>query len=89
METGKTPHNRFTQDEIKYVVRFLINYAQKNAILLPERIPGISPPRYNCYHLVVVNEGCGQFTTQRLRIWVYELLVDHTSTNYGSSYCPI
>lgn len=38
--TGKAPHNRFTPSEINFVVRFLINYAEQNAILLPGRIPG-------------------------------------------------
>ena len=36
----RLPHNAMSFEETKYVVRFLQNYAEANAILLPGRIPG-------------------------------------------------
>ena len=36
----RRPKNALSLDEIKMLVTFLNNYAEKNAILLPGRIPG-------------------------------------------------
>ena len=33
-------HNGFSTDELRNIVTFLQNYAEKNAILLPGKIPG-------------------------------------------------
>ena len=34
------PHNAVKLSEVEYVVRFVLRYAEDNAILLPGRIPG-------------------------------------------------
>ena len=36
----RVPKHALKLDEVKHVVTFLSNYAEKNAILLPGRIPG-------------------------------------------------
>ena len=38
--TKKLPKHALKLDEVKNLVTFLSNYAEKNAILLPGRIPG-------------------------------------------------
>ena len=38
--TNRLPHNALSLSSVEYVVRFLLNYADQNAILLPGRIPG-------------------------------------------------
>lgn len=38
--TKRLPYNTFSIEEISYAIRFITNYAQTNAILLPGRIPG-------------------------------------------------
>ena len=40
--TKKLPHNRLSISSVEFVVRFLLNYADQNGILLPGRIPGYS-----------------------------------------------
>ena len=35
-----TPHNVTNLSDIQYVVRFILNYSEDNAILLPGRVPG-------------------------------------------------
>ena len=37
--TRRLPHNALSFDEIITVVKFVENYAEQHAILLPERIP--------------------------------------------------
>lgn len=36
----KLPKNAFTFDETKYVVTFIVNYAETHAMSLPSRVPG-------------------------------------------------
>ena len=38
--THRIPHNAFSVEDIKKVVKYLTNHAEDNAILLPGRIPG-------------------------------------------------
>ena len=38
--TKRQPKNALKMEEIKNLLTFLFNYAEKNAILLPRRIPG-------------------------------------------------
>ena len=40
--TNKLPHNTLSISSVEFVVRFLLNYADQNCILLPGRIPGYS-----------------------------------------------
>ena len=37
---NRLPHHGFTTNDLKQVVKFITNYAEENAILLPGRIPG-------------------------------------------------
>ena len=38
--TNRVPHNALSLSSVEYFVKFLLNYADENAILLPGRIPG-------------------------------------------------
>lgn len=38
--TGKLPHNVTSYASIRYIVQFITNFAEQNALLLPGRIPG-------------------------------------------------
>lgn len=38
----KRPHHALSLSSIEYVVRFIHNYAEQNALLLPGRVPGYS-----------------------------------------------
>ena len=48
---NRQPKHALKLDEVKTLVTFLNNYAEKNAILLPGRIPGfINGMISSCYH---------------------------------------
>ena len=38
--TGKLPHNVTSYASIRYIVQFITNFAEQQAVLLPHRIPG-------------------------------------------------
>ena len=38
--TKRLPHNALTYEDITRIVKFLSNYAEEQAILLPGRVPG-------------------------------------------------
>ena len=38
--TNRVPHNALSLSSVEYFMKFLVNYADENAILLPGRIPG-------------------------------------------------
>ena len=40
LNTNTLPHHAFTTQELQQITRFISNYAESNAILLPGRIPG-------------------------------------------------
>ena len=40
--TKRLPHNTLPLSSVEYVVRFLLNFADQNCLLLPGRIPGYS-----------------------------------------------
>ena len=40
--TGRHPKHSLSLQSIEYIIRFLLSYAEQNALLLPGRIPGYS-----------------------------------------------
>ena len=40
VNTKRLPHNPLTYEDITKIVKFLSNYAEEQAILLPGRVPG-------------------------------------------------
>ena len=59
------PKHALTFDEIKYLVTFLTNYAERHAILLPGRIPGYKKGR--CATVAIKHNQEGIFSTTHIQ----------------------
>ena len=59
------PHNTTRLSDVKCIVRFVLQYAEDNTILLPGRIPGYNALTCSCSHHKPPNGRCGRCTTRQ------------------------
>ena len=55
--TGRLPNHNLPLKSAEYVVRFLLNYSEENALLLPGKVPGYSRSDLKLYPSSVSKRG--------------------------------
>ena len=72
--TKKLPHNTLSISSVEFVVRFLLNYADQNGILLPGCIPGYRGQISSFFPLAYPNVQLGECTRNLLILLVMFIL---------------
>lgn len=56
--TGRLPHNATSYASIRYIVQFIINFAEQHAILLPGRIPAYKKDDFKLLPSSITKKVC-------------------------------